>query len=140
MIVFVSGPHGQVIDDAERKYITSLLKSCYDFNSQSFRVNILYNNYMHFQNPNISYDAKAFLKELVSVVHSPYYRVEVMGGIHSDPYGHTSSYASALAQDNYIRFKVSLGQNCTECSNLKVLHPMNIYHFLINVTWWNMLL
>lgn len=138
MIEFVTGPHNSTAGAQEKKLLTEMLTTCMDRTSFSHRLNAAYNNAYHFSNPQYMYDIGAFLKELKTMVDSIYHKVQVMGNVHTDPYGHTSAligqyteygeFVPSIVQDSYIRFKIVMDPKHAKI--MRVFQPEMIYHFL----------
>jgi len=140
MLEFIDGPHKEIADAKERKHLMELMTTCMDTHSFSHKLNIMYNNEYHFSNMQYMYDIHAFLKELKMLIDSIYHKVQVMGSVHSDPYGHTSAligqysvygeFVPSIVQDSYIRFKIVMDPKHTKI--LRVFSPEVIYHFLVD--------
>lgn len=134
MIVFVDGPHGEKIGKQEKNQILEHLAQ----GSYAWRVNEAYNNIYHFSSHN-AYDIKDFFTDMQYIANSKYHQLQVMGGIHTDPYGHTSGligqhtpygeFVPALTKDTYIRFKVH--QDQAHFKILKCLDHFSVYHYLV---------
>jgi hypothetical protein len=142
MIDFIPGPNQEKVSDTEKEEITYMLKKCLIKTTFAHQVNKAYNNFEHFASPQYNYDIDNFLKALSDIANSTSYTIKVMGGIHSDPFGHSSSligqtsyyneFTPCIVQDKYIRFKVDMTNNF----NQKILGPLNttsIFHFLVDV-------
>ena len=140
MIEFVAGPHKELVGAKEKKMIEEMLKTCTDKASFSYRLNTMYNNAGHFSNIQYMYDISAFLKELKAIADSIYHKVQVMGSVHTDPYGHTSAligqytyegeFVPSLVQDSYIRFRIVMDPRHMKI--MRVLNTEMIYHFLVD--------
>ena len=95
----------------------------------------------YFGNPNISYDIYVFLRELKSVIDNRYHTIEVMGGVHADPWGHTSymmgqvndygEFVPVLTKDKYIRFKLVVDNKHPR--QFAALNTTSIFHLLVQV-------
>lgn len=142
MLDFIPGPNNEKISDKEKLEITNMLQNCNKVEEFGHQVNIAYNNITHFSSPQYNYDINEFLKALSAIVNSVSFHIEVMGSIHSDPFGHSSSligqmsqygeFLPCLVQDKYIRFKVNMKNKIND----KILGPLNttsIFHFLVDV-------
>jgi hypothetical protein len=142
MLEFIPGPNNEIISKEEKDRLTDMLKKCNDVSTLGHQVNIAYNNITHFSSPQYNYNINEFLKALSDIVNSKSFTIEVMGSIHSDPFGHSSSligqmsqygeFLPCLVQDKYIRFKVNMKNHI----NNKILGPLNItsiFHFLVDV-------
>lgn len=140
MIEFLNGPHGEKINDNQKSFITSVLKSCdnpYNFYHQ---INIAYNNVNHFCNQH-NYNIHYLLKEIKNLAHDKHHKLVIMGSIHFDPFGHTSGligqfddykeYNNSIVKDSYVRFKVYINPNYSY--KYKTLQDNVIYHFLLDV-------
>jgi hypothetical protein len=141
MLEYVPGPHNEVITTKERKYITELLESCNNKKSFGYQVNKAYNNGYHFSSFQNQYDIDHFLHELYTIVTSKYHTVQIMGSVHSEPFGHSSSligqyspygeFLPCMVKDKYIRFKIVMDHK-----NMKILRTFNtisVFHFLTDV-------
>lgn len=132
MLEFIPGPNGERITLKDQKHI----RECLSPNSFSYHVNYYYNNNHHFSAP-YTYDIEPFLKEIQRIIESTTHTLQIMGGIHTDPYGHTSGlvgqyteyneYFPAIMKDTYIRFKVLMKSQIA----LKALNNTNVFHYLI---------
>lgn len=141
MIEFIPGPHGEAVNQKEKKLITELLTNCSNHEHFGNHVNVVYNNQHHFSSPQYDYDIRTFLMELKSIVDSPHHKIQVMGSVHSDPLGHSSmligqysdigEFYPALVRDSYIRFKVY--NHPKYFKKLNILNDMYIFHFLVQV-------
>lgn len=137
MIEFVPGPHGQVASASEKAKITAGMSPT----SMSYYVNQVYNNPHHFSSPQFQYDPNTFLRELLNMIDSQFHKVEVMGGIHSDPFGHSSGLIGqqspygdvfpVIVKDTYVRFRIKMHQNYVKA--LRALDTVNTFHFLMQV-------
>ena len=85
MLEFIPGPNGERITLKDQKHI----RECLSPNSFSYHVNYYYNNNHHFSAP-YTYDIEPFLKEIQRIIESTTHTLQIMGGIHTDPYGHTT--------------------------------------------------
>jgi hypothetical protein len=141
MIEFVPGPHGETCSKKEQARITESLKP----GSFAWRVNQVYNNVYHFSSHK-PYDTELFLQELKYIVDSKHHKIQVMGGLHTDPYGHTSGmigqyedysgygeFFPAITKDTYIRFKIVQDQKWFKV--LRVLDHFSVFHFLMQVPY-----
>lgn len=134
MIVFLPGPHGERLQPNEEKEILAAL----DEGSLAWRVNSHYNTFTHFYSHS-EYDTATFLRELKYLIDSRVHKVDVIGGIHTDPYGHTTGligqysdfgeYMPAMVKDTYIRFKVNL--NPSHMRALRAFDTFSVFHFLM---------
>jgi hypothetical protein len=134
MIVFVDGPHGEQVTKKEQNQILKDLAQ----GSYAWRVNETYNNVHHFSSHN-AYEIKDFFTDLQYIVNSKYHKLQVMGNVHTDPYGHTSGmigqltpygeFAPALTKDTYIRFKIH--QDPNHFKILKSLDHFSVFHYLV---------
>lgn len=134
MLEFISGPNGEKISSADQNNIRKSLSH----NSHSYYINKYYNNSYHFSAP-YTYDIDPFLKEINKIIESKVNILQVMGGVHTDSYGHTSGligqyneyneYFPAIMKDTYIRFKVLIKSQMT----LVALNAVNVYHYLIEL-------
>lgn len=141
MIEFVLGPNNEMITASEKTFVTKMLNTCLEVGSLSHQVNFAYNNVYHFYNPQYQYDIMYFLKELKNMVDSVHHKVQVMGSIHEDPFGHTSNlvgqysgygdYIPSIVKDRYIRFKVKMDPKNRKI--LRTLDETNVFHFLVDV-------
>ena len=141
MIEFVPGPHGEVISGNQRLVIEMALKDCMMKTATSHLVNVAYNNTHHFMMNTFDYDIKGFLIELKNAVDSMYNKVVVMGGVHSDPFGHTTGlfgqyneyneFCPAIVKDSYIRFRFVFDKKHVKA--YKVLDEIKVFHFLVDV-------
>lgn len=140
MIEFVQGPNNQACSPEERRYIETLLRSCNDITSFSFILNWTYNNPGHFSSMQYDYNIRGFLDELAALVNSRYHKVQVMGSIHEDVYGHSSQLISqytqyneavpCLVSDKYIRFQIR--QDPKHAKMLRHLNETVVFHFLVD--------
>lgn len=138
MIVFVDGPHGEKLSKKEQKEIEKHLIS----GSFAWRLNMAYNNMLHFSSHS-SYDIHTFLKDLQYIRDSKQHTLQIMGGEHTDSYGHTSGmigqytpygeYVPAVVKDTYIRFKII--QDTKHFKMLKSLDTFSVYHFLVSAPY-----
>lgn len=141
MLEFTPGPHGERISPTQQKIIEEAFISCMDASSKYHKVNVAYNNIHHFMFSQYDYDIQTFLSEIKNVVDSSFNKIQVMGDVHTDPYGHTSGligqyteyqeFAPAIVKDSYVRFKLQFDPKHVKA--YKVLDPSKIYHFLIDV-------
>lgn len=141
MIEFVPGPHGETISSSQRATIEKALKDCLVNTSMSHLINVAYNNTHHFMMDTFDYDIRGFLTELKNAVDSIFNKIVVMGGVHSDPFGHTTGLfgqyneynelCPAIVKDNYIRFKLVFDKKHVKA--YKVLNDVNVFHFLVSV-------
>ena len=126
VLLFVPGPHRETISIDEMAFIQDSFQEHID-------INYIYNNPIHFGYGCI-YDMDEYLCELKWLLEhkDQGIGIEVMGGIHKDPLGHTSGLIgqyTLLVQDTYIRFRVMMDCN----SNLKVFSPYGqVYHWLVD--------
>jgi hypothetical protein len=135
MIEFVSGPHGETVSSKERKFIEQALAE----NSDSYNINRIYNNGYHFSSQQYTYETSTFLRELSNLIQSQFHKIVIMGGVHSDPYGHSSGligqygdygeFFPSIVKDNYIRFKVVMEKKHMKA--LRALDETHIFHYLI---------
>ena len=135
MIVFVDGPHGEKISKQEKNQILEYLAE----GSYARRVNEAYNNVFHFSSHN-SYDINDYFKDMQDIIDNKNHQLQIMGGVHSDPYGHTSGmigqmtpygeFIPALTKDTYIRFKIH--QDPNHFKILRCLDHFQVYHYLVN--------
>ena len=133
MLDFIPGPNGERISPKDQKYIRESLSP----NSFSYHVNSYYNNSHHFSAP-YTYDIIPFLKEVQRIKESTVHTLQIMGGVHTDPYGHTSGligqydeyneYFPAIMKDTYIRFKVLIKSQIA----LHALNTINVFHYMIS--------
>lgn len=136
MLEFVDGPHGEKISKQEQARLKELLTP----GSHAWKLNEIYNNVFHFSSYH-NYDIKDFLSELKYLIDSKVHTVQVMGGVHTDPYGHTSGmvgqmteygdFLPAIIKDTYIRFKVVM-----DTKHFKIMRTLNhfsVFHFLTSV-------
>lgn len=134
MIIFEKGPGGQEIDENEKNKI----KNAFKYNSNEIEINYAYNNAYHFANNNGNYDINIFINEVMNIVNSPIDELVILGGIHQDPYGHSSyiigqkdkdTFYPSIVQDSYVHFKIRM-------KHFRPLHTLNItnsFHFLMDV-------
>lgn len=136
MIEFVVGPNGQKISDKEKVAITKMLSPA----SFAWNVNEIYNNVHHFSSHK-AYETKTFLDEVKYIANHKHHKLIVMGGIHQDPYGHTSGmigqytlyndFFPAITKDTYVRFKIQQDERY-----MKMLHALDsfvVFHYLVDV-------
>lgn len=133
MLEFVAGPHGEKISLKEQ----SQLRECLKEGSFCWKLNETYNNYGHFYSHN-QYDISSFLNELKYLLEHKYHKVQLMGGVHTDTYGHTTGmigqyteyneYVPSVVKDSYIRFKIYLDPNHMRV--LRVFDTFSVFHFL----------
>lgn len=134
MIDFIDGPHGEKISKKEQNQILQHLAE----GSYAWRVNEAYNNIYHFSSHN-AYEYNDFHNDISYIMNSKYHKLQIMGGIHSDPYGHTSGmigqmtmygeFVPALVKDTYIRFKIL--QDPAHFKILRCLDHFSVFHFLV---------
>lgn len=139
MLEIVPGPHGETISQHEKQKIINAFSSCTDPTSIYYRINSHYNNALHFGTSKYEGNVNMFLKEIKNIVDSKYHKIQVMGGVHSDSYGHSSHligqydnynvFMPAIVTDNYVRFKVI--QDHKNYKVLRSLDETHIFHFLM---------
>ena len=136
MIEFVVGPNGEKISEKQKASITSMLSP----KSFAWNVNEIYNNVNHFSSHQ-SYDTNVFLDEIKYIVNHKHHTLKVMGGVHTDPYGHTTGmigqyspyneFFPALTKDTYIRFKIQQDERYMKM--LRALDTFSVFHYLVDV-------
>jgi hypothetical protein len=136
MITFVEGPHGEKITKAQEKKLRDALSP----DSFAWQLNTVYNNIVHFSSHN-NYDALGFLTDLKNLIEHKHHTVQVMGGSHTDSYGHTSGmigqmtpygeFIPAVVKDTYIRFKVIMDLNHFKI--LRAIDHFSVFHYLLEV-------
>ena len=141
MIEFIQGPNNQVCSAQERRYIETLLQSCNDITTFCFALNWTYNNPGHFSTTQYSYNIRGFLDELAAIAKSQHHKVQVMGSIHRDPYGHSSQlmaqyspydeFVPCLVSDKYIRFQIR--QDPRHFKMLRQLNETLVFHLLVDL-------
>jgi hypothetical protein len=126
---------GHTLDKDRQEEISEALKNCTSGDSYYYFLNIIYNNFNHFNNNSYAYDTQHFLTEISNTANSINDTLIVMGGIHSDD-GHSSSLiinenksVNQFVSDTYIRFTIKLKNQ----KKLFVLNESQIFHFLVNV-------
>jgi len=134
MLEFVLGPHGETISQKQKDKIVHAFSSDY-YN----RINTFYNIPNHFGTAKYNGDVTSFLREIESIVDSKYHKLQIMGDIHTDPYGHSSYligqyddynvFIPAIVKDNYVRFKVV--QDPKHYKMLRSIDDTRIFHFLM---------
>lgn len=135
MLEFVPGPHRETVTDKQKQHIAH----CFRKGSHSYMINLAYNNAAHFSSFHNQYNITQFLKEIDYLINSKEHKIQVMGGIHSDPFGHSSNmigqvvgfgeFYPAIVQDTYIRFNVLMDPKNPE--KLQALDSVQTYHYLI---------
>jgi hypothetical protein len=108
--------------------------------SHAWKLNEIYNNVIHFSSYH-NYDIRDFLNDLKYLIDSKVHTVQVMGGVHTDAYGHTSGmigqmtdygeFVPAITKDTYIRFKVVMDPRHFKI--MKTLDHFSVFHFLTDV-------
>ena len=133
MIIFVEGPHREIMKYEEQQAVLEMMTRCTDDNEFVNQVNTKYNNKYHFCNPRFDYNIEVFLEELKMFSDSIYHQVQVMGTIHTDAYGHTSMLhrEGKIVKDTYLRFKIVMDQQHMKIT--RVLKPGPVYHFLVGM-------
>jgi len=131
MLEFIKFGNYNCSNESEKQEITRALLNCNNPKSLYYWINIIYNNYIHFNNSRFDYNIILFLKELEGIAKSKTDKIIIMGGIHDD--GHTSGLIMQddylFVSDNYIRFKIQLKYP----RKLYILNEFKIFHFIINV-------
>lgn len=139
MITFVDGPHGEKISKQEQKRIHQALEK----GSVPWQINEFYNNVLHFSSHK-SYDIQHFLSDMSYIIENKHHQLQIMGGIHQDPFGHTSGmvgqftqpyneFIPCLVKDTYIRFKVHMDPNHFKI--IKCLDHFDVFHYLVDVPY-----
>lgn len=126
---------GHTLDENKHEEISEALKNCTSGDSYYYFLNMIYNNFYHFNNNSYAYDTQQFLTEISNIANSRNDTLKVMGGIHSDD-GHSSSLiinennsVNQFVSDTYIRFTIKLKSP----KRLFVLNESQVFHFLVNV-------
>jgi hypothetical protein len=138
MIEFISGPNKnfKLANSQEERKIRRCMSN---FDAPCWRLNEIYNNGDHFSFAQFNYDTDSFLNEIWDIANCSVDTLEVMGSVHSDPFGHSSMmigqynekgiFVPVVVKDYYIRFKVAFGPKSKR--KLNILKEGYIYHFLV---------
>jgi len=141
MIEFIAGPHNEKITLNEKFFIVNMLRTCYTMHSRSFCLNMKFNNFAHFTVPTCPSNIAQFLLELSLLAHSENVTVQVMGGVHTDSYGHISGligrynefneFVPCIVRDKYIRFRI-VPKEMKALQGTCSMSPASVYHFLVD--------